>query len=42
MNVDGRFLDETEGAATPEDLSRVLGVPVSVFDGDWAGVMNAL
>jgi NifB/MoaA-like Fe-S oxidoreductase len=40
VNVDGRFLDERPAAATPADLSNALGVPVSVFGGDWAEVIT--
>ncbi len=42
VNVDGRFLDEEPGAATPADLSRSLGTPVEIFAGDWAAVVEAL
>jgi hypothetical protein len=42
VNVDGRFLDEEPGAATPGDLAAALGVPVEVFGGDWADVLARL
>jgi len=40
VNVDGCFLDETPGRATPADLAAELGVPVEVFGGDWAAVVG--
>jgi NifB/MoaA-like Fe-S oxidoreductase len=42
VNVDGRFLDEEPGRATPADLAAELGVPVEVFGGDWVGVIERL
>jgi putative radical SAM enzyme (TIGR03279 family) len=42
VNVDGRFLDEAPGQATPDDLAQTLGVPVEVFAGDWAAVLARL
>ncbi len=41
VNFEGLFLDNRPGQMTPDDLSRALGgVPVVVFDGDWAGLVE--
>ena len=43
VNFEGLFLDNRPGQMTPDDLSRALGgVPVWVFDGDWAGLVERL
>ena len=43
VNFEGLFLDNRDGMRTPGDLSEALGgVPVEVFDGDWAGVVERL
>ena len=43
VNFEGLFLDNRPGQNTPADLSGALdGVPVEVFDGDWAGVIEQL
>jgi putative radical SAM enzyme (TIGR03279 family) len=43
VNFEGLFLDNAPGRMTPADLSDALGgVPVEVFDGDWAGVLERL
>ncbi len=42
VNFEGLFLDNREGRNTPDDLARVLGVPVEVFGGDWADVIERL
>ena len=43
VNFEGLFLDNRDGMRTPEDLSDALGgVPVEVFDGDWAGLIDRL
>lgn len=41
VNFEGLFLDNRPGQMTPDDLSGALGgVPVEVFDGDWAGLVE--
>ncbi len=41
VNFEGLFLDNKEGEMTTDDLSAVLGgVPVEVFDGDWAALVE--
>lgn len=41
VNFEGLFLDNRPGQMTPDDLSAALGgVPVCVFDGDWAGLVE--
>jgi putative radical SAM enzyme (TIGR03279 family) len=40
VNFEGLFLDNREGQSTPDDLADALGVPVEVFDGDWAGLVG--
>ena len=41
VNFEGLFLDNRPGQMRPDDLSRALGgVPVEVFDGDWAGLVE--
>ena len=43
VNFEGLFLDNRDGMRTPGDLSAALGgVPVEVFDGNWAGVVDRL
>jgi putative radical SAM enzyme (TIGR03279 family) len=43
VNFEGLFLDNRPGQMTPGDLSAALGgVPVVVFDGDWAGLVDRL
>ncbi len=43
VNFEGLFLDNRDGMRTVADLSDALGgVPVEVFDGDWAGVVARL
>ena len=43
VNFEGLFLDNRDGMRTTDDLSQALGgVPVEVFDGDWAGVIERL
>lgn len=43
VNFEGLFLDNRPGQSTPDELSEALGgVPVEVFDGDWAGLMERL
>ena len=43
VNFEGLFLDNRDGMKTPDDLSEALGgVPVEVFDGDWAGLVERL
>ena len=43
VNFEGLFLDNRPGQMTPDDLSGALGgVPVVVFDGDWAGLVARL
>lgn len=43
VNFEGLFLDNRDGMRTTDDLSAALGgVPVEVFDGDWAGVLDRL
>ena len=43
VNFEGLFLDNRPGQMTPDDLSAALGgVPVVVFDGDWAGLVDRL
>ena len=43
VNFEGLFLDNRDGMRTTDDLSAALGgVPVEVFDGDWAGVLERL
>ena len=42
VNVDGKFLDEAPGSATPDDLARELGTQVEVFGGDWVDVVERL
>ena len=43
VNFEGLFLDNRDGMKTTDDLSRTLGgVPVEVFDGDWAGLVDRL
>ncbi len=43
VNFEGLFLDNRDGMRTADDLSDELGgVPVDVFDGDWAGVIERL
>lgn len=42
VNFEGLFLDNRPGQMTPDDLGRALGVPVEVFDGDWAGLVDRL
>ena len=43
VNFEGLFLDNRDGMRTTDDLSAALGgVPVDVFDGDWAGVVDRL
>ena len=41
VNFEGLFLDNREGEMTTDDLSAALGgVPVEVFDGDWAALVE--
>ncbi|HEX9950815.1 MAG TPA: DUF512 domain-containing protein [Rubricoccaceae bacterium] len=43
VNFEGLFLDNRDGMRTPDDLSAALGgVPVEVFAGDWAAVVDRL
>ncbi len=43
VNFEGLFLDNRPGRNTPEDLAAALGgVPVEVFAGDWADVIENL
>ena len=43
VNFEGLFLDNRPGQSSPEELSATLGgVPVEVFDGDWAGLVERL
>lgn len=43
VNFEGLFLDNRPGQMSPDDLSAALGgVPVEVFDGDWAGLVDRL
>lgn len=43
VNFEGLFLDNRPGQNTPEELSAALGgVPVEVFAGDWADVIERL
>ena len=43
VNFEGLFLDNRDGMRTTDELSAALGgVPVEVFDGDWAGVLDRL
>jgi len=42
VNFEGLFLDNREGQSSPDDLAAALGVPVEVFDGDWAGLMEKM
>ncbi len=43
VNFEGLFLDNRPGQNSPDDLSAALGgVPVEVFGGDWANVIESL
>ena len=43
VNFEGLFLDNRPGQSTLDDLRAALGgVPVEVFDGDWAGLLDRL
>ena len=42
VNFEGLFLDNRPGQNAPADLADALGVPVEVFAGDWADVIEAL
>ena len=42
VNFEGLFLDNRPGQNAPADLADALGVPVEVFAGDWADVIESL